>query len=138
MEEEMKKFNLTKAIVLCVLAMGCFYAAFAFAAVSGVSGMASQLKGALSPMAKLVSGASVVAGFGFALGAIFKFKAHKDNPQQIPIGTPIALLFIAVALLYMPFLFTRLGYQTFGSGASAATSSGLSSLACVGGNTPNV
>jgi intracellular multiplication protein IcmD len=122
------KHSLLKAILLCFVAAGCFYSAFAWAEISGLSGMASQLQRALSPMAKLISGASVVAGFGFALGAIFKFKAHKDNPQQIPVGTPIALLFIAVALLYMPFLFTRLGYQTFGSGACAATTSGLDSL----------
>jgi intracellular multiplication protein IcmD len=31
-----------------------------------------------------------------------KFKQHKDNPTQTPIGTPIALVFIAAALLFLP------------------------------------
>jgi len=131
--KKMIRSSLFKGFVLLTLSVlsFCFAVSFADAAVSDVGGMASSLAGAISPMAKLISGASVVAGFGFALGAIFKFKAHKDNPQQIPIGTPIAMLFIAVALLYMPFLFTRLGYQTFGSGATAAGAGGVDTLSSI-------
>ena len=34
--------------------------------------------------------------------AIMKFKMHKDNPTQVPIGTPVMLTFIAAALLFLP------------------------------------
>jgi intracellular multiplication protein IcmD len=68
-------------------------------------------------IASLISAASYVAGFGFALGAILKFKAHKDNPTQIPIGTPIALLFVGAALLFIPTIFSVSGATLFGSTA---------------------
>jgi hypothetical protein len=43
-----------------------------------------------------------IAGLGFAIDAIMKFKAHKDNPTQIPIGTPIALFRISKELQLRP------------------------------------
>ncbi|MGB6985596.1 MAG: hypothetical protein WBD74_06410 [Candidatus Aquilonibacter sp.] len=66
-------------------------------------------------IASLITSASYVAGFGFALGAILKFKAHKDNPTQIPVGTPIALVFIAAALLFLPTLLPVTGATDFAS-----------------------
>jgi hypothetical protein len=48
---------------------------------------------------------------GFAVGAIAKFKAHKDNPTQVPLSTPIVLLFVATALIFIPAI-----YQVSGSG----------------------
>lgn len=66
-------------------------------------------------IAKLINASSYVAGFGFALGAILKFKQHKDNPTQIPIGTPIALVFIAAALLFLPSIISSTGTTIFGS-----------------------
>lgn len=38
--------------------------------------------------------ASSLAALAFSIGAILKFKQHKDNPTEIPVGTPIALLFL--------------------------------------------
>jgi hypothetical protein len=51
---------------------------------------------------RFVAAGTSLTGLGFALSAILKFKAHKDNPKQTPIGTPIALVFIAAALLFLP------------------------------------
>ena len=34
--------------------------------------------------------------------AIFKFKQHKDNPTQVPVGTPVAMLAISAALVFLP------------------------------------
>jgi len=34
-----------------------------------------------------------------------KFKAHKEQPTQVPISQPIALLFIAAALIFVPSVF---------------------------------
>lgn len=50
----------------------------------------------------LITGGSYIAGLAFSIEMIMKFKQHKDNPTQIPIGTPIALAFIAAALLFFP------------------------------------
>jgi intracellular multiplication protein IcmD len=62
---------------------------------------------------------------GFSIGAIMKFKQHKDNPTQIPIGTPIALIFIAAALLFLPTILGIAGATMFGSsGGSVAGPTG--------------
>ena len=59
----------------------------------------------LQSLAQLITAGSYVAGFSFALGAILKFKEHKVNPTQIPVSMPIALLFIAGALIFIPTIF---------------------------------
>jgi outer membrane autotransporter protein len=51
---------------------------------------------------------------GLDIGVVLKFKAHKDNPQQIPIGTPIALVFIAAGLLFLPVVLNLTGNTLFG------------------------
>jgi intracellular multiplication protein IcmD len=67
---------------------------------------------------------SYLAGLGFSIGAVMKFKQHKDNPAQIPIGTPIALVFIAAALLFLPTILSVTGETMFGSGRSTAGPTG--------------
>jgi intracellular multiplication protein IcmD len=118
------KSNLLKAILLLTAAIGCFYTSFAFAADTsgGLGTMAASLVGEFSNMAKLITGAAFLAGLGFAFAAIMKFKQHKDNPTQIPIGTPIAMLFIAVALLFLPAIFK-----------AAGTSMGMSEAGAISG-----
>lgn len=109
----MKGYKFLKFIILTVLSLGCFYASFTFAAelgeTSGFGAMASQLVSNFPNIARLITGASFLAGLGFAFASIMKFKQHKDNPTQIPIGTPIAMLFIAVSLLFLPALFKAAG-----------------------------
>ncbi len=45
-----------------------------------------------SDVAKLVTSASYVAGLGFSAASVLKFKAHKDNPTQLPVGTAADLV----------------------------------------------
>lgn len=100
----------------------------ALAVTSGIGGVAKQVQSNLSNIALLITGGSYVAGMAFGVGAIVKFKAHKDNPQQIPIGTPIALLFVAAALLFIPSVFKSAGGTLFGSSGTAAGTTGVSSF----------
>jgi intracellular multiplication protein IcmD len=91
------------------LFFACFVASFlamntANAGIT-IGNVASNITGSLGNLAMLITAGSYVAGFGFAIGAILKFKAHKDNPTQIPVGTPIALIFIAAALIFLPNIF---------------------------------
>ena len=44
-----------------------------------------------------------------------KFKQHKDNPTQVPIGTPIALVSVEAALLFLPSILTVAGNTMFGT-----------------------
>ena len=52
--------------------------------------------------AMLIVGTAFIAGICFFVAAIFKFKQHKDNPSQITIGTPFAMVAISVALIFLP------------------------------------
>lgn len=86
-----------------------------FAASMNLGNMASSISSTLTPVTKLITGGCYVAGLAFAVTAIMKFKQHKDNPTQIPIGTPVALTFIAAALLFMPSILDVAGFTMFGS-----------------------
>lgn len=80
-----------------------------------IGAMASSITGSFTNLTKLITAGSYLAGLGFSIGAIMKFKQHKDNPTQIPIGTPIALVFIAAALLFLPSILGVTGATMFGS-----------------------
>lgn len=90
--------------------------------VRTIGEMAELITQSFSSLAKLITAVSYVGGIGFALGAIMKFKQHKDNPTQIPVGTPIAMLFIASALLFFPSVLTMTGMSVFGTTKTAGPS----------------
>lgn len=116
------------SITLVVLLQSNF--AFAGASSGGssggnnVAGVADNLIGNFDDLAKFIVAAAFIMGLGFAVASILKFHAHKNNPQQIPIGTPIALLFIAAALIFIPNIFTIAGTTLFGANAKAGSSQG--------------
>src|SRR5437660_7870290 len=87
-----------RIVLLGLISAGLFYTGYAFADDLGT--IAGNITTTFGKVAQLVTAIAYVGGMGFALGAIMKFKAHKDNPQQIPVGTPLALLFIAAALIF--------------------------------------
>jgi intracellular multiplication protein IcmD len=102
-----------KKVILAVLALSCLTIGTAALAVSGIGSVAANVT-------------SNVANI--AVGAIVKFKAHKDNPTQIPIGTPIALLFVGAALIFIPTVFKVSGATLFGGSGTVAGVSGITSF----------
>jgi intracellular multiplication protein IcmD len=104
----------------CFASVACFglLALVSQGAAAGsdtIGTMASSITGTFVQVGNLITGGSYVAGVAFAIGAIMKFKQHKDNPTQITIGQPISLVFIAAALLFMPSIMSVAGYTMFGS-----------------------
>jgi intracellular multiplication protein IcmD len=95
---------------------------------SGIGGVAEQATKSLKGIALLVTAGSYVAGMGFAVGAIAKFKAHKDNPTQVPISMPIALLFVAAALIFIPSVFKTVGGTLYGASGQVAGVSGITTF----------
>lgn len=94
----------------------------AAAGTGDLGSMASSITKSFTQLTKLITAGSYLAGLGFSIGAIMKFKQHKDNPTQIPIGTPIALVFISAALLFLPSILGVAGATMFGS--SGGTTAG--------------
>lgn len=111
-----------------------FFANVVFAAASGsapsgtIGEVASNLQQSFGSLAEVITAGAYIAGMGFVMGAIFKFKAHKDAPTQIPIGTPIALLFIGAAMIFLPQVFSIAGTTLFGSTASVGGIDGVTSF----------
>jgi len=119
--------NLFKGVILTGLAIASFGVGTAFA-VSGIGSIAENVTGNLTSIAKLITAMAYVVGMAMAVAAIVKFKAHKDNPTQIPIGTPIALLFVAAALIFVPSIFKSSGATLFGSSGTVAGASGVANF----------
>jgi intracellular multiplication protein IcmD len=89
-----------------------------------VAAVATTVTTEVNAVAKLLSVASYVAGVGFALGGILQFKAHKENPQQVPLSKPVVMVVVAACLLFLPTILTIAGASLFGSSASTAAGSG--------------
>lgn len=120
----MKKWS--NSLLTILVTATAFYTGFAYAdQVKTVGDIGVQITNSFAGLAKLITAGAYIAGMGFALTAILKFKAHKDNPTQIPIGTPIALLFIGGALLFLPNLFSIAGMTIFGSTSNVGSIYGV-------------
>ncbi len=108
-----------------------FYTSLALAADSNddnLGKVASTITSSFGQLAKLITAGAYMAGIGFCMASMLKFKAHKDNPTQIPIGTPIALLFIGAALIFLPNIFKIAGYTIFGGTSGAGGTGGVTGL----------
>lgn len=80
-----------------------------------IGDLANNITGSFGGLTQLIIGTAYVAGIGFGVAAIFKFKQHKDNPQQVPIGNPITMLAISAALVFLPGIYSPLGSTIFGA-----------------------
>jgi intracellular multiplication protein IcmD len=96
---------------------------FAIAGGESLGDVAGEVTKSMSNIAILITSASYVAGVGFALMGMLKFKAHKDQPQQVPLSQPIVLLCIAAGLVFLP-SFIKTAGQTIFKGGTAADATG--------------
>lgn len=115
-----KKINKWMPVVLVCLAVGLI-STEAFAK-EDLGTFATHLTGTFKSLSKVVTAGSWMAGLAFAIGSILKFKQHKDNPTNIPIGTPVGLLLVAAALLFLPNVLNITGGSLFSSPTTAGPS----------------
>lgn len=114
----------SKSLILGFLTIGlCLLSDMVFAASSGegIAKVAGQVEGQITAIANLLVIVAYVAGVGFALGGVIKFKAHRDNPQQVPLSAPIVLLAVGACLLFLPSILTTAGETVFGSEGKKAS-----------------
>ena len=110
-----KPFVFASMLVVFIL---CILHRLAFAADSSVTDLTSlsdQTIGQIRSVATLIIVVSYVAGVGFMLAGIVQFKAHKDNPAQVPLSKPIVYLIVGACLLFLPTVITTAGTSIFGS-----------------------
>ena len=94
-----------KRVLSAVVGFLSFYATCVLAdngTGTTIGSVASNVTGTLSNVLKLLTAGSYVAGFGLVVGALFKFKQHKENPQQTQLGTCITMLIIGICLIFLP------------------------------------
>lgn len=126
MKKLIKKINLKQCIYYTSwFTLLCLIWGIADATDKTLGNMASSITSSFTSVTKLITAGSYLAGLGFSIGAIMKFKQHKDNPTQIPIGTPIALVFIGAALLFMPTILGVAGQTMFGEKGEVAGPTGV-------------
>jgi intracellular multiplication protein IcmD len=94
------------------------------AAETGIGGMAAHVTNAMNSIARLIGSLSYIIGLCFFLGALLKFKQHRDNPTQVPVGTPFTYFGIAILMIFMPMLITESGKTVFSSNLSTGGVSG--------------
>lgn len=126
---------LSKKTLKSVIAFGVgmigFWVTKVFAQTTqDIAAIANQVSSTFSSLGQLMTATAYLAGFGLVIFAIFKFKQHKDNPQQVPMGTPITMLLIGIALIFLPNIIMPAGTSIFGSGATAGgfTGSGVQAI----------
>lgn len=114
--------RIMKLFTFLAAAISCLYVAQSFAAdnATGVGALAGSITSSFEGIGKLMIATAYVAGIGFAIAAIFKFKQHRDNPTQIPIGTPVALLAVGIVLIFLPGIIKPAGETIFGNNATNA------------------
>lgn len=78
--------------------------------------VAEHVTESMKGMQKLLSAAAYIAGLGFGIAGMMKFKAHKDQPQQVPLSQPIVLILIAAGLVFLPSLISTAGETIFKGG----------------------
>ncbi|MCC5791950.1 MAG: type IV secretion protein IcmD [Legionellaceae bacterium] len=114
------------AILMALVSVALLMFSVNAQAADTIGNMASNIITSFASLTKLITAGSYLAGLGFSIGAIMKFKQHKDNPTQITIGTPIALVFIAAALLFLPSILGITGATMFGTqGGEVAGPTGM-------------
>lgn len=121
---QFKNINTLRFAVLALWLVGTGVAAAGGSSTLTLGGMASSITSSFESLTKLITAGSYLAGLAFSIGAIMKFKQHKDNPTNIPVGTPIAMTFIAAALLFLPSILGVTGATLFGGSGTTAGPSG--------------
>ena len=112
-----RRARVIKGVVYAVAAGALFFAGYAMAADT-LGDIAKRFTESMEPFGVLMISISYVAGIAFTIASVFKFKQHKDNPTQIPLGTPLALLVIGIVLVFLPSLFGPAGESIFGGDAT--------------------
>ncbi len=124
----------SKKMLKMVISMAAVFGTAAVFAANDIAGIANTVTGTFQSIGKLMTATAYLAGFGLTIAAIFKFKQHKDNPQQVPMGTPITMLLIGIALIFLPNIIAPAGSSIFGTDATSGGFSGTGISAAPGAN----
>ena len=106
--------RLSKVTLLFIAIMTCslLWAESSYSDLT-IGDLANNIRKNLSAVVTLAIVVAYMAGVFFFISGIIKFKAHKDNPTQVPLSAPVVMILIAACLLYFPTLIEVSGKTVF-------------------------
>lgn len=125
MINKVKKICANKGFAAAALLLVGSLFTVAYAEGQNLGDIASNIKGNLSAVEQLIVALCYIGGIAFAGAAIMKFKQYKDNPQSGTLGQPIALIFIAAALVWLPQIIQTSGQTVFGDESTGGAGSAV-------------
>ena len=99
-----------KLILALFLIFSLMSVNYADGAVS-IGTAADWAMGPINSLGKIFGYMCLIGGVGMVLGAFLQYRAHRDNPSQVRLGTPIFLLIVGLILLILPFIGVISGYK---------------------------
>lgn len=115
----MRSMRVSKSYWILLLLIGLFSASSVFATTLTLKDVGLNFISQFTSFGKLLVAMAYLSGIGFSVAATFKFKQHKDNPSQVPIGMPLSMFFFSVFLIFLPSLYVPAGDTMFGNDAHA-------------------
>lgn len=110
----MRKLSKVNLMLLSMVLSMIAAPAFADTAGSAARGVFDQLK----DFADVITAGVFLAGLGTGAAAAFKFKAHSENAQQVPLKVPLMYSLVAALCIGLP-AYLNMGRETiFGQGES--------------------
>lgn len=116
------------ALRLSIFLIGIFVANEAMAAGATnvtISTIGATVKGSMKQLANIIETVAILGGIAFIFGAFFKFHAHKNNPQQVPLSQGITLLIIGAGLTIFPHMLNTATKGVFGTAAGGGSLTGF-------------
>lgn len=90
------------------------------AQAQGLADIVKNVQTNIITLGPLLTIVSYISGVGFAIAGIVQFKAHKDNPAQVPLSKPLVYLGVGAALLFLPSIMASAGTTVFGGSETSA------------------
>ena len=89
--------------------------AFADSNEPSLGGVAANITGIIAYLGQFLTAIAFIIAFGFAIGAIVKYKSHRDNPQMISLREPITMVILCLAFIALGFVSLFVGHNIFGT-----------------------
>ena len=120
----MKKLIVWLFILTCV----CVGATVFAASGTNIGTVAANVTSTLSNIAKFITALAYILGLILVIISLFKLKAHKEAPTQIPISTAIVFMVCGCLLIFLPTGLKMMGTTLYASGAQIAGVSGITNF----------
>ncbi len=78
-----------------------------------IGGIANNINNSVSGVQLLVQGGAFLIGVCLVVAGLLKLKAHKENPQQTPLGLAMVFLVVGALLTAIPSVLLTLQYTVW-------------------------